>query len=45
LECLSPRRARVGGAQAEDRYLGAALARLLRDLGIEEARPGRVRAR
>ena len=27
--------------RAEHRYLGAALARLLRDLGIEEARPGR----
>lgn len=27
--------------RAEDRHLGAALARLLRDLGIEEARPGR----
>ena len=41
MECLSPRRARVGGARAEDCYLGAALARLLRDLGIEEARPWR----
>ncbi len=27
--------------RAEDRYLGAALARLLHDLGIDQARPGR----